>query len=101
MWQTPSLAPSRAPTCQWLAPEKLRGCGALLLDAHGQRFVDELTTRDVVAAAVRSLPQHEAWLLLGSDGARAFGEGTLHFYASKGLLVQVSVHSSQGRNTLL
>ena len=50
---------------------------------------------------VMNLVRPRAWLLLGSDGARAFGEGTLRFYASKGLLVQVSVHSSQGRNTLL
>ena len=35
---------------KFLAPEKLRGMGAVLLDARGQRFVDELTTRDKVAS---------------------------------------------------
>lgn len=37
---------------QWLAPEKLRGCGAILLNSSGQRFVDELTTRDKVTDAL-------------------------------------------------
>ena len=35
-----------------LLSEALRGEGALLRDQHGQRFVDELQPRDVVAAAV-------------------------------------------------
>lgn len=33
---------------QFLAPEKLRGVGGILLNAEGRRFVDELTTRDKV-----------------------------------------------------
>jgi cleavage and polyadenylation specificity factor subunit 2 len=49
----PSLPPAAAITrAQWLAPEKLRGCGALLLNSSGQRFVDELSTRDKVADAL-------------------------------------------------
>jgi hypothetical protein len=39
-------------TLQWLAPEKLRGCGAILVNSSGKRFVDELTTRDKVTAAI-------------------------------------------------
>ncbi|KAI8473725.1 MAG: FAD binding domain-containing protein [Monoraphidium minutum] len=74
---------------KFLAPEKLRGCGALLLDGGAQRFVDELATRDVVAAAVMAQPSRTAWLLLGAEGAEQFGAGTLAFYASKGLLTQV------------
>lgn len=45
-----SLLPLSA--VQWLAPEKLRGCGAILLNSSGQRFVDELTTRDKVTEAI-------------------------------------------------
>ncbi len=42
---------------QWLAPEKLRGCGALLLDPlTGSRFVDELGRRDEVSSAILGLP---------------------------------------------
>eukprot|EP00775_Hariotina_reticulata_P006888 gene6888-7104_t len=71
---------------KWLAPEKLRGCGAVLLNAEGARFVDELTTRDKATAAIMKQPGKAAWLVLGADGAEAFGEGTLGFYGSKKLL---------------
>lgn len=84
--------PARSP--QFLAPEKLRGCGALLLDAGGRRFVDELATRDRVAAALMALPGRSAWLLLGARGGAAFGEGALGFYASKGLVTKVGVKGS-------
>jgi hypothetical protein len=76
---------------QWLAPEKLRGCGALLLSPAGRRFVDELTTRDKVAGAIQGLPGQRCWLLLGQEGAAEFGEGTLGFYASKKMVMKVSV----------
>jgi L-aspartate oxidase len=36
----------------FLLSEALRGAGATLLDGHGDRFVDELAPRDVVARAV-------------------------------------------------
>ena len=74
---------------QWLAPEKLRGCGAVLLHPSGGRFVNELATRDRVASAITALPGKAAWLLLGAAGARSFGEATLGFYASKGLVRKV------------
>lgn len=37
-----------------LAPEALRGHGAILVDGAGKRFVNELATRDVVTAAMKS-----------------------------------------------
>jgi hypothetical protein len=85
-----SLGCSSNPTGQFLAPEKLRGCGALLLDDSGRRFVDELATRDVVTAAITAQPRHSAWLLLGAQGAARYGEGTLGFYSSKKLVTKVS-----------
>lgn len=43
--------PPKQPTrhLQFLAPEKLRGVGGILLNSSGRRFVDELTTRDKAA----------------------------------------------------
>ena len=35
-----------------LLSEALRGAGAILLDEHGERFIDELAPRDVVARAI-------------------------------------------------
>jgi len=37
-----------------LLSEALRGDGALLLDEHGERFVEELAPRDVVARAIKA-----------------------------------------------
>src|SRR3954449_9579436 len=39
----------------FLITEAVRGEGALLLDSHGERFVDELAPRDEVAMAVQSV----------------------------------------------
>eukprot|EP00882_Tetradesmus_deserticola_P008144 GHRQ01008580.1.p2 GENE.GHRQ01008580.1~~GHRQ01008580.1.p2 ORF type:complete len:189 (+),score=60.81 GHRQ01008580.1:856-1422(+) len=74
---------------KWLAPEKLRGCGAILLNSSGRRFVDELATRDEVTAALMTQHDRLAWLLLGAAGSTMFGDGTLHFYGSKGLVQKV------------
>jgi hypothetical protein len=83
------VLPNHLAHSQFLAPEKLRGCGGVLLDAAGRRFVDELATRDVVAAAIARQPGAVAWLLLGPEGAHQFGEAALNFYAAKGLVTKV------------
>jgi flavocytochrome c len=70
---------------KFLAPEKLRGVGGILLNSKGQRFVNELSTRDVVSSAILKLPEQTAFLLLGSTAAASFGPA-LGFYASKGLV---------------
>lgn len=53
--------------------------------------MDELTTRDVITDAIMQLPDRVVWLLLGAEGASMFGEGTLGFYASRGLFSKVSL----------
>ncbi|KAJ1893533.1 hypothetical protein LPJ66_005695 [Kickxella alabastrina] len=96
---------------KFLAAEALRGAGALLLDARGRRFVDELATRDVVTSAINDacgspdtrathagaedpgLPA--AFLLLSQAAADAFGHGALGFYEKMGL-----VHSAAGLDAL-
>ncbi|GBG69316.1 hypothetical protein CBR_g4013 [Chara braunii] len=39
---------------KFLAPESLRGCGGILLNQKGERFVNELTTRDAATKAIMS-----------------------------------------------
>jgi len=47
------IEPSRPDAeTKFLAPEALRGCGAILLDASGRRFVNELGRRDAVTKAI-------------------------------------------------
>ena len=97
-----NAAAAAAPGPRFLAPEKLRGCGAVLLGADGRRFVDELGTRAAVVEAMMGARRQGkgdekeggggggddggAWLVLGAEGAARFGEGALRFYASKGLM---------------
>jgi L-aspartate oxidase len=58
-----------------LLSEALRGHGALLRDAEGERFVDELKPRDVVsrAMAARMLAQGVEHLWLDATGLESFG----------------------------
>ncbi|MBV8162610.1 MAG: FAD-binding protein [Acidimicrobiia bacterium] len=59
-----------------LLSEALRGHGALLLDADGERFVDELASRDVVARAMtaRMLEQGTDHMWLDATGLDAFDD---------------------------
>jgi len=59
-----------------LLSEALRGHGALIRDARGERFVDELRPRDVVSQAMarRMLDQGVDHLWLDATGLERFGE---------------------------
>ena len=47
-----------------LITEKLRGDGAILVNAEGKRFYDEVSTRDKVSAAIIAQPEKSAWLVV-------------------------------------
>lgn len=72
---------------KFLAPEAIRGSGALLLNVEGKRFVNELTTRDRVSEAILAQPGKRAFLAL-FDGAKAL-ESSLGFYKHMGLVTLV------------
>ncbi|KAI9478426.1 MAG: FAD binding domain-containing protein [Benjaminiella poitrasii] len=94
-----------APT-KFLAPEALRAYGGVLLNGDGKRFIDELTLRDRVTAAIYSqtgtthnhadslmskvLPKDypATYMVLTDDAVEDFGKSTLGFYASKGFFTQ-------------
>jgi len=57
VWPSLSIAGSRV-----VAAEKLRGCGAILINLEGKRFVDELNTRDHVYAKI-SQQTGVAWFI--------------------------------------
>jgi flavocytochrome c len=88
---------------KFLAPEALRGYGGILLNAEGQRFVNELSTRDFVSEAIfkncsNYLMKHYdskeekeiekkivlSWLIMNEKGVNAFDAGSIHFYAKIG-----------------
>ena len=48
----------------YLIGEAVRGEGAILVNAEGKRFVNELNTRKIVSNAITALPEHSAYLIL-------------------------------------
>ncbi|KAJ1803618.1 Osmotic growth protein 1 [Coemansia sp. RSA 2598] len=90
---------------KFLAAEALRGAGGILLNGRGERFVNELDTRDNVTAAISSacssadtragFPDTDAtgataFLVLSQAAADAFGHGALGFYEKMHLMDRVN-----------
>ncbi|HAT54310.1 MAG TPA: flavocytochrome c, partial [Lactobacillus sp.] len=69
----------------FLIGEAVRGEGAILVNAQGNRFVNELNTRKVVSNAITALPEHSAYLIL-DQGIRSRVKA-IEFYDSIGLVV--------------
>lgn len=68
-----------------LITEGLRGDGAILVNAEGQRFVDEVGTRDVVSAAEIAQTGGYSWLVM--DQAMADASSVIQGYIEKGYTV--------------
>ena len=85
-------------TYKILAAEVLRGEGGILLSGEGERFVNEMETREVVSKAIMALPPHNSgetrqWdvTLLLDPGAIDVTAGHLGFYLFKGLMEKKQV----------
>ena len=74
------------PTVQFdtaaLITEGLRGDGAVLVNAEGKRFIDEVGTRDVVSAAEIAQTGSYSWLIV--DQAMADASNVIQGYIKKG-----------------
>ena len=68
-----------------LITEGLRGDGAILVNANGERFIDEVGTRDVVSAAEIAQPGSYSWLIV--DQAMADASSVIQGYIKKGYTV--------------
>ncbi|CCF58198.1 hypothetical protein KAFR_0E00440 [Kazachstania africana CBS 2517] len=83
-------------TCAWkfLAAEALRGLGGILLNpSTGKRFVNELSTRDVVTDAIQTQgPKEEnRSLLVMGEGIYDVLKNNLDFYMFKKLVKKVTL----------
>ncbi|MBS6699672.1 MAG: FAD-dependent oxidoreductase [Faecalibacterium prausnitzii] len=78
-----------------LITEGLRGDGAILVNANGERFVDEVGTRDVVSAAEIAQPGSYSWLIVDQAMANPLNNGP--YYAIK---VTAGVHHTMGGVTI-
>ena len=68
-----------------LITEGLRGDGAILINEEGQRFIDEVGTRDVVSAAEIAQTGSYSWLVV--DQAMADNSSVIQGYIKKGYTV--------------
>lgn len=77
------------PTVQYdtaaLITEGLRGDGAILVNVEGNRFIDEVGTRDVVSAAEIAQTGSYSWLVV--DQAMADASSVIGGYIKKGMTV--------------
>ena len=69
-----------------LITEGLRGDGAILINANGERFIDEVGTRDVVSAAEIAQPGSFSWLIV--DQKMVDASSVIQGYISRGLMLQ-------------
>ncbi|MBQ8202014.1 MAG: flavocytochrome c [Clostridia bacterium] len=78
------------PTVQFdtaaLITEGLRGDGAILVNAEGKRFIDEVGTRDVVSAAEIAQTGSYSWLIV--DQAMLEKSSVIAGYLTKGFMFQ-------------
>ncbi len=68
-----------------LITEGLRGDGAILVNAEGKRFIDEVGTRDVVSAAEIAQTGSYSWLIV--DDAMLQASSTIAGYVKKGFVL--------------
>ncbi|MCR4886807.1 MAG: flavocytochrome c [Clostridiales bacterium] len=69
-----------------LITEGLRGDGAILVNADGERFIDEVGTRDVVSAAEIAQPGSFSWLVV--DQKMVDASSVIQGYISRGLMLK-------------
>ena len=69
-----------------LVSETVRGEGAILVNQQGERFYNELETRDNVSAAITALPESYAYLIF--DDALAGRAKQVDFYKEQGVVVE-------------
>lgn len=70
----------------YLIGEGVRGEGAILVNRAGQRFVNEMTTRDKATAAINDLHEDGATLILDQGIRDAFK--AIDFYYAMGLVME-------------
>ena len=78
-----------------LITEGLRGDGAILINAEGKRFIDEVGTRDVVSAAEIAQTGSYSWLVV--DQAMVDASSVIQGYIKKGYTVTGATYEELGK----
>ncbi len=75
-----------------LITESLRGDGAILVNVEGNRFTNEILTRDVVSANVIAQPESVAWLIV--DAAFYEGSNVVQGYVKNGYMIECADYAA-------
>ena len=75
----------------YLVSESIRGGGAILVSQQGNRFFNEMETRDKVSAAIIALPEHYAYIVF-DEHVRSKNKAADE-YIAKGLVTSASTAS--------
>lgn len=79
------IHPTVEQTTSYLVSEAIRGGGAILVRQAGQRFYNEMETRDKVSAEIIALPEKSAWIIF-DDQVRAANKAADE-YIAKGFVI--------------
>ncbi|WP_456310418.1 flavocytochrome c [Serratia proteamaculans] len=79
------IHPTVEQTTSYLISEAIRGGGAILVSQAGQRFYNEMETRDKVSAEIIALPEKSAWIIF-DDQVRANNKAADE-YIAKGFVI--------------
>ena len=92
---------------KFLAPELLRGVGGILINENGERFCNELGTRDYVTQKIlenckkqntSEIDQYESYLLMNQDMANEFGNNFFYYKNVQGFISEHSNFSELAKN---
>jgi fumarate reductase flavoprotein subunit len=78
--------PTVNPNTQTLYTEGVRGNGAILVNKDGQRFVDELQTRDVVSAAILKQKDGQAYMIFDQKVRESLK--AIETYFKEGIIIE-------------
>ena len=82
---------------KFLAPELLRGVGGILINEDGERFCNELGTRDYVTNKIlencqkqntEEIDQYESFLLMNQEMANEFGNNFYFYKDVQGFIIE-------------
>ncbi|MFN2048867.1 MULTISPECIES: flavocytochrome c [Pantoea] len=79
------IHPTVEQTTSYLVSESIRGGGAILVSQAGERFYNEMETRDKVSAQIIALPEKSAWIVF--DEQVRMNNKAADEYIAKGFVV--------------
>ena len=95
IWTRSRSTPTVEANTAALITEGLRGDGAVLINAEGKRFIDEVGTRDVVSAAEIAQTGSYSWLVV--DQAMVDASSVIQGYIKKGYTVTGETYEELGK----